>query len=455
MSFAQDRGAHLDPETSLRRTLCPEGDSVLYRGCPIHVAGWAKRFLFRDDQLETPVGRLSGGERARVMIARLMLAPADVLLLDEPTNDLDIPTLEVLEDSLLDFPGAMVLVSHDRYLLDRVSTIVIGLDGGRAASLPIIPSGRRCAASRRAGRPAVKDHAGSGDGRAEEEALLPGTARVGRHGGEDSGSRTELAASQREQEARIGRQGLAEAYEKMQAVQRRVEDCTRVGRNWKHWLPSEPLNEPLSGSQRGKIPHHQRMRAAWQMAGLRHEQRSQEKRMGSQFNDLRFTILIPAGDRQSMLLQLIPILRIQSEVAVEPLHRSGALARRGSLTSRLDGHLHGLSNQRTTERSDEQTGCVRVRLGVHCGVSGMISRIGRGVSSTTRLRTASVLLARNGGLTAADRVEHAAEAEHLGPVVEFVRAGLFRGHVHRRSPRQPLLIASSWRRRPLGPAQSR
>src|SRR6202011_4089750 len=83
--------------------------------------------------LEMPVSRLSGGERARVMIARLMLAPADVLLLDEPTNDLDIPTLEVLEDSLLEFPGAVVLVSHDRYLLDRVSTIVIGLDGGEGS----------------------------------------------------------------------------------------------------------------------------------------------------------------------------------------------------------------------------------------------------------------------------------------------------------------------------------
>src|SRR5216684_3278055 len=130
VTFAQDRGAHLDPETSLRRTLCPEGDSVIYRGRPIHVAGWAKRFLFRDEQLEMSVSRLSGGERARLMIARLMLAEADVLLLDEPTNDLDIPTLEVLEDSLLEFSGAIVLVSHDRYLLDRVSTVVIGLDGG-------------------------------------------------------------------------------------------------------------------------------------------------------------------------------------------------------------------------------------------------------------------------------------------------------------------------------------
>ena len=103
---------------------------VIYRDRAIHVAGWAKRFLFRDDQLDMPVSRLSGGERARVMIARLMLTTADVLLLDEPTNDLDIPTLEVLEDSLLDFPGALVLVSHDRYMLDRVSTMVIGLDGG-------------------------------------------------------------------------------------------------------------------------------------------------------------------------------------------------------------------------------------------------------------------------------------------------------------------------------------
>ena len=80
------------------------------------------------------MGRLSGGERARVLIAQLMLQPADVLLLDEPTNDLDIPTLEILEESLLEFQGALVLVTHDRYMLDRVSTVVLGLDGaGRAA----------------------------------------------------------------------------------------------------------------------------------------------------------------------------------------------------------------------------------------------------------------------------------------------------------------------------------
>ena len=85
--------------------------------------------MFASEQLNQWVGRLSGGERARVLIAQLMLQPADVLLLDEPTNDLDIPTLEILEESLLEYRGALVLVTHDRYLLDRVSTVVLGLDG--------------------------------------------------------------------------------------------------------------------------------------------------------------------------------------------------------------------------------------------------------------------------------------------------------------------------------------
>jgi ATP-binding cassette subfamily F protein uup len=124
---------HLDQSLPLRRALAPKGDTVVYRGREVHVVTWARRFQFRDDQLDQAVSELSGGEQARVHIARLMLRPADLLLLDEPTNDLDIPTLEVLEESLLDFPGALVLVSHDRYLLDRVSTVLLGLDGfGRA-----------------------------------------------------------------------------------------------------------------------------------------------------------------------------------------------------------------------------------------------------------------------------------------------------------------------------------
>jgi len=124
-----DQRRELDPNVTLRRALAPEGDSVIYQDRVTHVASWAAKFLFKGEQLNQPVERLSGGERARVLIAQLMLQPADVLLLDEPTNDLDIPTLEILEESLLEFRGSLVLVTHDRYMLDRVSTIVLGLDG--------------------------------------------------------------------------------------------------------------------------------------------------------------------------------------------------------------------------------------------------------------------------------------------------------------------------------------
>jgi ATP-binding cassette subfamily F protein uup len=124
-----DQNRELDPDITLRRALAPDSDAVIYQDRVIHVASWAERFLFSSENLEQRVGRLSGGERARVLIAQLMLQPADVLLLDEPTNDLDIPTLEILEESLLEYSGALVLVTHDRFMLDRVSTVVLGLDG--------------------------------------------------------------------------------------------------------------------------------------------------------------------------------------------------------------------------------------------------------------------------------------------------------------------------------------
>jgi ABC transport system ATP-binding/permease protein len=124
-----DQNRVLDPDVTLRRALAPDSDAVVYQDRVVHVASWAARFLFTSEQLNQPVGRLSGGERARVLIAQLMLQPADLLLLDEPTNDLDIPTLEILEESLLEYTGALVLVTHDRYMLDRVSTMVFGLDG--------------------------------------------------------------------------------------------------------------------------------------------------------------------------------------------------------------------------------------------------------------------------------------------------------------------------------------
>jgi ABC transport system ATP-binding/permease protein len=125
--FSQMR--ELEEGVTLRRALAPDSDSVVHQGRVVHVASYAAKFLFTGEQLNQPVERLSGGERARVLIARLMLEPADLLLLDEPTNDLDIATLEILEESLLEYSGALVLVTHDRYMLDRVSTIVLGLDG--------------------------------------------------------------------------------------------------------------------------------------------------------------------------------------------------------------------------------------------------------------------------------------------------------------------------------------
>ena len=191
-STSTRRASSSTASQTLRQGLGAHGDTVIFQDRPIHVAGWAKRFLFDSGQLDRPMASLSGGEQARVLIARLMLQPADLLLLDEPTNDLDIPTLEVLEESLTDFPGALVLVTHDRYLLDRVSTVVLGLDGQGAAQLyadywqweqaklgqpePPKPAKSESAAPK---PPPPR----------QEEALLPGSPRVGANGSPHSGSR--------------------------------------------------------------------------------------------------------------------------------------------------------------------------------------------------------------------------------------------------------------------------
>jgi len=132
LTFDQKRELPEGSQT-LRQTLSPEGDTVIYQGRSYHVIAWAKRFLFQKDQLDMPVSRLSGGEKARVLIANLMLQPADILLLDEPANDLDIPTLEVLEESLEEFPGAIVLITHDRFFMERLCDLLLYLDGDGGA----------------------------------------------------------------------------------------------------------------------------------------------------------------------------------------------------------------------------------------------------------------------------------------------------------------------------------
>jgi len=127
--FSQDR-ASLSEDESVQRNLCESGgDQVQFQGRPMHVVSWAKRFKLTAEHLILPVRDLSGGERARVAMAKIMLQPADILLLDEPTNDLDLETVEVLEEALTGFPGALVLVSHDRAFLENLCEYYLGFDG--------------------------------------------------------------------------------------------------------------------------------------------------------------------------------------------------------------------------------------------------------------------------------------------------------------------------------------
>lgn len=125
VSYFEQGREKLDPKQSLLRTICPFGDQVISQGHALHIRTYLDRFLFPQDQMDRPVGSLSGGEQSRALIAKLMLTEANILVLDEPTNDLDSPTLDVLEDCLKEFDGAVLLVSHDRYFLDQVSTEIL------------------------------------------------------------------------------------------------------------------------------------------------------------------------------------------------------------------------------------------------------------------------------------------------------------------------------------------
>lgn len=122
--FEQSRET-LKPELSLLKNICPEGDYVSLQGQYVFAKSYLERFQFSRHQMDLPVSQLSGGEQARLRIAQLMLQECQVLILDEPTNDLDVYTLETLADSLQDFPGAVILVTHDRYFMDQVAKDII------------------------------------------------------------------------------------------------------------------------------------------------------------------------------------------------------------------------------------------------------------------------------------------------------------------------------------------
>ena len=134
--FDQNR-ATLDPEMSLWQALTSDkdmavsgrSDQIMVRGSPRHVVGYLKDFLFSDAQVRSPVRSLSGGEKSRLILARIMARESNLLVLDEPTNDLDVETLDLLQELLADYPGTVLLVSHDRDFLDRVATTTVAAEG--------------------------------------------------------------------------------------------------------------------------------------------------------------------------------------------------------------------------------------------------------------------------------------------------------------------------------------
>lgn len=138
VTYLDQARADLKPGMSLWDALTPGGgDSVLVRGQSRHVAAYARDFLFKETQLRQPVSSLSGGERNRLLLARALARPANLLVLDEPTNDLDMDTLDLLEDLLADYEGTLILVSHDRDFIDRLATSTVALDGrGNAVETP-------------------------------------------------------------------------------------------------------------------------------------------------------------------------------------------------------------------------------------------------------------------------------------------------------------------------------
>jgi ATP-binding cassette subfamily F protein uup len=129
VAYYDQQREQLDPDRTVVDTIGDGNDTVTVNGQPRHVHGYLQDFLFSPERARSPVRALSGGERNRLLLARLFTRPANVLVLDEPTNDLDLETLELLEQQLVDWPGTLLLVSHDRRFLDNVVTSTFAFEG--------------------------------------------------------------------------------------------------------------------------------------------------------------------------------------------------------------------------------------------------------------------------------------------------------------------------------------
>ena len=169
--FDQQRD-QLDPEQTVANTVNDGNDTLIVNGQPRHVLGYLADFLFPKERAQSPVKSLSGGERNRLLLARLFARPANVLVLDEPTNDLDIETLELLEELVNDFPGTVLLVSHDRVFLDRVVTSTVAFEGEGGSSSTWAATKTTCGSGNRSRLPR--------QGRAAPTARPPRLAATGR-----------------------------------------------------------------------------------------------------------------------------------------------------------------------------------------------------------------------------------------------------------------------------------
>jgi ABC transport system ATP-binding/permease protein len=242
--YLDQRRAPLQEDATLWQTLAPEGgDSIMVRGVQKHVVGYLREFLFDERQALMPVSRLSGGERARLLLARLFASASNLLVLDEPTNDLDLDTLDLLEEVLADYDGTVLLVSHDRDFLDRLvsSVIVMAGDGsaiehaGGYSDLPRLAPAKPAAtkpAAKLQPRPARRTTARLGFNEQRELASLP--TEIERLLAEIAKAEAELAAP-----AQRDRNAIAGIAERLAAAR------DRLGAAEERWLELEARREAV------------------------------------------------------------------------------------------------------------------------------------------------------------------------------------------------------------------